>query len=1111
MLSDNPLLKRYGTIACAFFADQNNQNTSTPSESIRVITTTIKAGLGNAHAEMSVLDYGDSGTHKRLAAEVNVLAAELTANPNGELADQLKDFQHNVKTENEAQCDNNPFYQLSKQIFQCTTAAALAYLIFMQSNLLARAPKPLTNVTWGKTFFTLLTFVVSAFTTAYGVNQLLQLHGFNDWLDGSKWEFWRWLIAAGCGISLSFVILDFKRMLARAIIEMGSVLKGLGRACWARPLWMAIAIGLTCLSIKTNYDGGVTIISKLGDLTQQSQEIEARVKLALGTADPNVTPPANSLHAALLDLIANKDKALDEFQWILSDEETGKASSAIATQGPRYWGKYMVVHGGFDNGVDIAKLAHNSPLSMAIDLILQTANLDLSSGIAAKLNRTTTDFTTYLKTVEHEVTEQLVALRALMQINAYSPAELSRIMLLEHYHINAIVKHIAARLESVEQRYIQTITTLNNTIAAHINVLTKIDRTGRTSNTDYAITIAFAMPDSSAISALSNGVPRAQQKTFKALQDYLATAYGLEIAAVILGFILTLSVLMDLADPILYSRAIARQGRSERLMAQPYIANFRKWEAEFIDNCQQFFQLDEVKAIYAGMLPNNENNIVFSIFLLFDELDKRMTNPSRYHHRPTIRFRFLEAAGNPHITTIAYYNIFASAILRLVKHKNKYLAAYIKRVIPGIVQNQNISDIRFVELHGKNMDAANLAENKLTFEIRKAYASKKFLLKILRRLIGKKKGILEDIVNINSQCHSINREVGKVKGAWLKTQPLTGQVLGEKKAILETKRERLELILQQYNERIDELKQLADIPKNEHGNDLLNKTEDEDADTDKDRDTGDNKTATYDNCQAISCRHDWIKSVAENEVFYSLQQLDGKRKKNVENDNIKQPPPKIGKTAQPAELVAQLKSSATVAKPDKIEKTASIKKTESNATTAQLKPEKNDSKPEIINQSAIKTSNDPLKEFTDAKKVIAFRILRQAGKASQRVEKIVCEELVNQLTGIPMRKSARIAFNTACELALDGRSPIAMQSIEINADGMGLTIMAPLPPDIVGLPGSITFTTDITGKTLELTIACEVLRIAREQIGIRFLNIDTQTNSKLKAINDHLFAQAAPH
>ncbi|MBF0194811.1 MAG: hypothetical protein HQL71_09640 [Magnetococcales bacterium] len=581
------------------------------------------------------------------------------------LTSYLKEFRRALKTGDESMLDANPFYELTKQVYKLSLdGVKIAFIKYSNSDgeplprsiNVSRSLKDIwrgagsarkgvldkLTETFGKwiAFFrtplSLLLFVGSTYTTARGVNDLLQMSDvgvmFGDFFAGSSGESNRYVVCLASGLILSSAILDYKTRIFQSMVECGFVLQGIKDAFLRNPRWMVLATILAFVSVKTNYDGIVSIISKKEDLAQQSQMITSRVRKALGS--PFFMNPLEP--DSLFDLQGSFQQTTRDirsvFRSLPEDEVKGVASSGDPRKGPRYWAKHFIVHGGYEAGINDVKLAFNNhKFASRIDEMLKNSGIDFSSSFSEKVELLRAGYEAHLSATDDLVRKHLGELNILMSMGGYSLDEIKRVLALEHYQINDIVQIIVGALEENKQKYKETSVDLSELTNTYLGILQLVDKSGTSGLSAYHIKADVEVPKIEAIDELREGkIPVAKHKNFEELRAALMQKYGISLGGALLAFILFFSISMDFGDPIVYSRMTARRGKKDRVFFKDRLTKLKKWEEKFFNNAELFFENQQVREVFLDPQAPGETLVRNAFYKLLensnhelkDDLDK---------------------------------------------------------------------------------------------------------------------------------------------------------------------------------------------------------------------------------------------------------------------------------------------------------------------------------------------------------------------------------------------------------------------------------------------------------------------------------------------------------
>ncbi|MBF0194083.1 MAG: PilZ domain-containing protein, partial [Magnetococcales bacterium] len=542
----------------------------------------------------------------------------------------------------------------------------------------------------GKIGFGLLLFVGSTLTTAKGVVDLVQLPGFvdmfGDGLVGSENEGARTVLSLFIGLVLSSVILDFKSRLFQGMAETGAVFRGFWSAFKLYPRWVFLSMFLTMISIWTNYDGIVLLMSKTQDLSYQWEKIEHQVGSAIG--DPKNLDADNP--DSLLDLkaaLAKKSaQAIEKFEMVPEDEKLGSASSGIASKGPRYWAKYYIIHGGFKLGEnDVAHSYKNTWFVQKIDRILNRSKLDLSTSLADKIVAIQEKYSKHLEQTQAQVNEGMMDLGSKMVLDSYSLDKLTTLFNLEAYHINDSVQKVVKHLEVNKDMFGVTAQEINTLAQSYIELLRTIDKIGTPANNEYIINVKIDIPKVEAIDQLKQGeIPKAKRRGLAELKDLLLERHGSFIGGSILFLILFIAIFMDMSDPILYSAMVARWGRKDKHFLNENMDRFVVWEEKYVTNLRSFF----VKPDVQPLLPKITcpRNLVFrnSYNHFLEDMDSRVKDSSTRNYWESFSFWFQDLFVNTRMQHVGEYNARQTVVRKLIKEREKFAPKLIDKVFQGL-------------------------------------------------------------------------------------------------------------------------------------------------------------------------------------------------------------------------------------------------------------------------------------------------------------------------------------------------------------------------------------------------------------------------------------------
>ena len=734
---DNPLFIRYGALVERCFAAE----TGTP---VVLFPVVVKGSKEREQSKKHLQDYADPDelamVQKLVDKWRSILADEAAGQGDGAdiqatarpVTQQFRDFRDGLQSGKEVMLDENPFYEITflfyrinlsalKRAFSAVQAAAsdnppksikvsrsYRHIWMSDSSVTSLRQKWLESIakmgSLGKLLIGMILFAGSTMTTAKGVIDLVQLPSFvallGGGMAGAENETVRTVFAVFIGLILSSVILDFKSRLFQGTAEVGQVFRGFVQAFRRYPRWVFASLFLTMISIWTNYDGIVLLISKTEDLAFQWQKIESQVNGALGDGgQPNVGNPA-SLHDLRAALIQKSEEAIRQFKQVPEDERSGAASSGIAKIGPRYWAKYFIVHGGYiPKERDIASSYRRTAFINRIDGMLVRSGLDLTRSLEEKIKQILALYDDRFRQSEAAVRASMGALSSQMTFTDYSLDELLAMFQLESYHVNAKVQGIVALLEQNKAAFSWAAQEINQLAASHIALLRVVDKVGKPSNNQYTIDVRIGMPQVEAIDRLrQDKISMAERRSLVALKALMLERYGVAAGSVALFFILFIAVFMDLSDPILYSAMIARWGRRDRHFLDENVARFRIWEDDYVQHLRKFLVQPEVLTLLPKMPSPKIQNFHHLYNYFLEDVEPRVKDLCNRGWFERLRFWFLGLFLETRIAYVEAYNARQTALMRCLKNASVYAPRLLNRVFPGVLEPFRIGVDRFDSL-----------------------------------------------------------------------------------------------------------------------------------------------------------------------------------------------------------------------------------------------------------------------------------------------------------------------------------------------------------------------------------------------------------------------------
>ncbi|MBF0438520.1 MAG: PilZ domain-containing protein [Magnetococcales bacterium] len=738
---NNPIFVRYGSLIEQCF--QPNLPVGSKIAIFPSVVVGLKSGDEGSRPTKQIEAYANPADIEYLQNAVDKLRASIqnetkgytneeddaTSKVTGPITRKLAAFRTGLANRNEAMLEDNPFYELTVAAYRINIQTLKSAFTHGIKNTLDRAPQPIKVarsyykiwtsdktitstsqkiteslgkvLSLGKLLLGIALFLGSTSTTAKGVIDLLQLPTVESLLggmfSGPEHETARLALSLTIGFLLSSVILDFKNRLFIGVAETGQVIKGFIHGFKLNPRWVVVACFLTMISIWTNYDGIVLMMSKGTDLAVQLETIKAQSLNALGDPTRTNLDKPNSLWDLKALMEKKSAEAIKKFNKVPDDEMSGTASSGIAKQGPRYWGKQFIIQGNYIPGKqDVATSYSSSAMSTKIDYMLKSSGLDLTTSLEAKIQAILKKYTDNLAKTQLTVTENLTALEEMMTFKSYTPQEFLTIYSLESYHVNKGVMKVVGALEASKEAFGASAREINQLAAAYIQLLREVDKIGTPANNAYEIDVRFDIPPLDAIDQLKNGkIPEAQRRNLAELKNILMERNGVALGSAILILILFVSISMDLSDPIFYSRMIARWGVRDRHFLDENMYRFRKWEEDHLLRLKAFLVRPDIRPILPS-LPNPSLNVLHHDFHLFlENLDSRVKDSSDHGLFETLRFWFVGLFKETRIGQVHGYNARQTAIMKYLQNPETYNPRLLDTIFPGVLDKFQLGKDHF--------------------------------------------------------------------------------------------------------------------------------------------------------------------------------------------------------------------------------------------------------------------------------------------------------------------------------------------------------------------------------------------------------------------------------
>ena len=736
----NPLLDTYGAVVNGFFSPEKNIKDPVfifpgvesatqvdelpykpdlayfnPSDAqLQAIQKTVENLRKILDSE--VKDAHQIGNQKKKLSNISDKVRAVRGQAEGiqQLHFHLDAFRNALKSGDESLLKGNPFYALTKLVFKHNITGAVVLLDHLQEDLAANAPdkvqasRSLREI-WGgpgktknipgktiKSFSTLLRFskislelllfLISSFTTYRAFDLLLHMPTmttlFDRYFTQNQGDLLQFMLASMGGLILTVGILDFKAKIFRGITETGAIFPGIHAAFAINPRWLALALFLALISVKANYDSISTVFSKKEYLSEQLEQIHKKVNQALGS--PETLDPTNpkSLYDLQVQLHTVATEIAQKFAVLPEKELTGKDPR----KGPRYWGKFFIVHGGFEFGInDVAHSFRNVRFSRNMDQKLQNSGIAFNESFAKKLNKIAEKQSADLNHTAEMIWKKLAELNHIMRVESLSPSTVHKIFSFDNKKVNSHLTEIFQLLNANQNTFDMVIKEMDRLSEAYIDIVAQIDRSETDRYSDLRVRshiTALQLPSIDALRAES--VQLSDQKNFAELTAFLGKRYGSFNGKMLMALILFLSFAIDYLPILLLARKTARLGIADAQIFPELLKYLKDWEDAFIELTKSFFYRPATQQVFRGLTFPNETGVRNAFFKLLEEIDadvKDIKDCSAMEQRGIwIRSLFLQTQT----IRIKGYNSRVNAIEILLSHKDIYFPQLIKRLFPGM-------------------------------------------------------------------------------------------------------------------------------------------------------------------------------------------------------------------------------------------------------------------------------------------------------------------------------------------------------------------------------------------------------------------------------------------
>ena len=650
-----------------------------------------------------------------------------------QLSFHLESFRKALKTWDESLLQGNPFYTLTRLIFKHNIDGTIVLLKHLQTDLAANAPDSVQSVRslrqiwtgprkmqdipakiieslgglfkFSKIFLEIILFSLSTFATHQAVSTLLHRPNvialLEKFFSPSQADLLQFMLSALGGILLTLVVLDFKAKLFRGIAESGAVASGLRATVEIHPRWIVIASLLVLLSIKTNYDSISPIFSKKEFLSEQLENIHKKVESILGNPEKvNPTTP-QSLYDLQAFLATVGEAISQKFSQVPEDELSGKDPR----KGPRYYGKYFLINGGFELGVnDVAHMFRNVQFSRNMDQTLKESGLVLDLPFSQKMAQIVKNQALAFNKSTKTVHDHLAALDQLMQVGSFSPATVQKILTFDTTQINFHLQAISEALATNRKQFDSALKAMDVLSATYIKIIAQIDHSDDSKFQTLRVQERVAtlqLPSSDLL--LFDAVSMENERSFFELAAFMTDRFGHFYGKFLMGLILFLAIAIDLLPLLLFSRKTAQQGLADSHVFSEMLSYMKDWEDAFVELTKSFFYRPAIQQILRGLTFPNETGVRNAFFKLLEEINAEVKDIKDLSAMEQNKTWFLGLFFQTRSINITGYNARAEAIETLLTHNEIYFPKLIKLLFPGFPyekkSGKNLTERTFLQLY----------------------------------------------------------------------------------------------------------------------------------------------------------------------------------------------------------------------------------------------------------------------------------------------------------------------------------------------------------------------------------------------------------------------------
>ena len=637
----------------------------------------------------------------------------------------LHEFHKALKNSDETTLENNPFYELSRLIFRHNLSGARNILKKNTTNLLLQAPQSIpffepyprrfipmigNALIHSRAVLVLLLTLLSILMTAIGVYTQLQPQ---EGIDFDNTPLWMGLLA---GILLTIPLLDFKNRLYRGMAESGGVLRGIRYAFAHHPKWLFVALLLTLVSIKSNYDGLVAILFGTVTIDQQTEQIHASIHTVLGDT---VSEETDSLEGRVGQLEAWAMWTTVVFQRTLKQNADIKQHND-----PRYWSHSFIVNGTYAPGVnDVGHRTNNNPLAHNLDQVLEQSGVDLSHSTEHKIRVIMDKHKTRFLRTRAFVQEQLITIERLLRREGIEkPSHVSinqpklpwdnfllgmktsnfflAVTLHQRIHEgNQILQAIRSALQTCETSYQQTVADLNTLITRNNALLTQTDPTLFATKDPAVRTMSTPpiLPLLAELEPLRWQFPHSV--AFSQIQESLLHDFGPLLGMLLVGAILIVAAGLDVGEFLLFGALIAWRGKEDRKQIAAHFHALKTWESAFAELGKTFFDRTDVQQLLPGISFPTETSVRYGLHRVIESTHARAKDKADQTSTEKCQAWYQGLLAAARLADMVTYNARTMAINTFKTQTEKKLSQWVAYCLPGITIDRGMGHQSFAAFY----------------------------------------------------------------------------------------------------------------------------------------------------------------------------------------------------------------------------------------------------------------------------------------------------------------------------------------------------------------------------------------------------------------------------